>query len=159
MRLQVTATETVEPLAADDDRLLLRVVWEGGHDRPPLHFHPGHDEVFEVLSGTLAVTLGSWTELHRPGARVRAPRGTPHTMWPVDGPVEATWECRPPGRVLAWFTELDALTTRGYRGPALAVARAALAGRYDDVFRLAAPPRPLVQAGLRALAALTGRSG
>lgn len=151
MLLHLTATEVVETLAVEDDRLLVTARWDANHPRPPRHFHPAHDERFEVLSGRVATVIGTSKRVYQAGESFEAPAGTVHSMWPTGGGATATWESRPGQRVLDLFTELDALTRRGLHGPALVMAMGAVVGRHDDVLRLAAHPRPVVRGLLKAL--------
>jgi hypothetical protein len=92
----------------------------------------------------------------RAGDTLDIPRGTVHSMWnPGDEPVRATWETTPGGRTLDWFRTIDALhregrvAKNGMPGP---LAFAVLLNEYDDVFRLAAVPRPVIRPALAALA-------
>jgi hypothetical protein len=77
-------------------------------------------------------------------------------MWnPGDEPVQAVWQTTPGGRTLDWFRTIDALhregrvAKNGMPGP---LAFAVLLNEYDDVFRLAVGPQPVVRAALKALA-------
>lgn len=52
----------------------------GGYPGPPLHLHPGFDELFHVLEGELCVRVAERTETVGPGGIAFVPRGTPHTF-------------------------------------------------------------------------------
>jgi mannose-6-phosphate isomerase-like protein (cupin superfamily) len=51
-----------------------------GFPGPPLHVHPGFDEVFIVLEGALSIRLGEAVEELAPGATAFVPGATPHTF-------------------------------------------------------------------------------
>ena len=46
----------------------------------PLHSHSHEDEVWYVLEGEIAFTVGERTQLAGPGAFIYIPRNTPHTF-------------------------------------------------------------------------------
>lgn len=46
---------------------------------PPLHVHHREDEVFQILEGEYAWTVGAEQFVARKGATIFAPRGVPHT--------------------------------------------------------------------------------
>lgn len=46
----------------------------------PLHAHTVEDEIWYVLEGEIAFTVGDETRVEGPGAFVYIPRGTPHTF-------------------------------------------------------------------------------
>ncbi|MFI6478938.1 cupin domain-containing protein [Nonomuraea sp. NPDC050663] len=53
----------------------------------PLHRHLKDDEIWYVLSGRLAFSIGEETVEAGPGAAVLGPAGVPHTYWnPSDEP-------------------------------------------------------------------------
>ena len=159
MLLHLTDTETVEPVAVEPDRLVVEVHYADAHRRPPAHFHPEHDERFEVLSGRIGARIGRSTRTYGPGEAFDAPRGTVHQMWPVAGPAVARWECRPGARSLEWFQALDRLHRSGARGPLRGLRLAALVGAHDDVFRLAVGPPALVLGATRVAARVVGTRG
>ncbi len=51
-----------------------------GFPGPPLHVHPGFDEVFVVISGSLSIRLGERVEELGPGATAYVAGATPHTF-------------------------------------------------------------------------------
>jgi mannose-6-phosphate isomerase-like protein (cupin superfamily) len=154
--LKITPTESIEVRHSDADRLTVQVTYAPGGGPPPAHYHPGQDERFEVLAGELQVKIGDERRALGPGDTLEVPRGTVHSMWnPGDEPVRAIWETTPGGRTLDWFRTIDALhregrvAKNGMPGP---LAFAVLLNEYDDVFRLAAGPRPIIRVALAALA-------
>jgi mannose-6-phosphate isomerase-like protein (cupin superfamily) len=50
------------------------------HMAVPLHAHRHEDEVWYVLEGEIAFTLGDRTQVAGPGAFIYVPRNTPHTF-------------------------------------------------------------------------------
>lgn len=51
-----------------------------GFPGPPLHVHPGFDETFIVLEGTLTMRVGERVEEVEPGGTVYVAGATPHTF-------------------------------------------------------------------------------
>lgn len=159
MLLHLTGTETVETVLVEPARLVVEVRYADTHRRPPAHFHPAHDERFEVLSGCIGARVGDVTSAHGPGEVFEAPRGTVHQLWPVGGPAAARWESCPGARALDFFQALDRLHRSGARGPVRALRLAALVGAHDDVFRLAEGPQALVRAATRLAARVIPSGG
>ena len=156
--LKITPTEHVEVRHSDADCLSVQVTYSPGGDPPPAHYHPKQDESFEVLAGELHVRLDGEERVLAAGDTLKIPRGTVHSMWnPGDQPVRAIWETTPGERTHDWFRTIDALHRagrvgkNGMPGP---LAFAVLLTEYDDVFRLAAGPRPVVRTALAALAVI-----
>ncbi|SFW81362.1 cupin domain-containing protein [Amycolatopsis australiensis] len=52
---------------------------------PPLHVHPGSDETFVVLEGTLLLHAAGRTHPVPAGGSMFVPRGTPHTFATASG--------------------------------------------------------------------------
>ncbi len=50
------------------------------HMAVPLHAHTQEDEVWYVLEGEIAFTVGERAQVGGPGTFVYSPRGTPHTF-------------------------------------------------------------------------------
>ena len=155
-QLKITPTESIEVRRSDADRLEVQVNYAPGGGPPPAHFHPGQDERFEVMSGTLTVRVAGAERALGPGDTIEIPRGTVHQMWnPGDEPVRAIWETTPAGRTLDWFRAIDALHREGrvgkdgMPGP---LAFAVMLTEYDDVFRLAVRPQAPLRAALATLA-------
>jgi hypothetical protein len=84
-------------------------------------------------------------------------------MWnPTDEPARVTWQTLPAGRTLDWWRAIDELGRRhppGRAGIPSPTRLAALLREYDDVMRLAAGPRPLVEGAVSVLAAVGRRQG
>jgi quercetin dioxygenase-like cupin family protein len=156
--LQITPTESVEVRNSGPDTLEVVATYEPASKPPPKHFHPSQYERFEVLEGTLRVVLDDSDRVLEAGDTIEVPRGAVHQMWnPGSAPARVVWRTTPAGRTEEWFRALDALQRdgrvgrNGMPGP---LAFAALLTEYEDVFRLAAGPEPIVRGALRALAPL-----
>ena len=165
MELTVTPHETLTLRQSDPDRLEVEVRYGPGGSAPPAHFHPSQDEHFEVHEGELHARIDGAERVLAPGDTLVIPRGTVHQMWnPGDAGVRATWVTTPAGRTLDWFRAIDALHREGRvgrNGMPGPLAFGVLLTEYDDVFRLAAQPRPLIKvalAGLGAVGRLRGYS-
>jgi mannose-6-phosphate isomerase-like protein (cupin superfamily) len=106
---------------------------------PPAHLHPGQDERFEVLEGTMRVRVDGEERELPTGAELDVARGQVHQMWnPGETPARVRWVTTPALRTEEWFRNLDSLfaedgaITRGRE-----VDFGALLEEYADVFRLA----------------------
>ena len=76
--------------------LRMEARWEPGGGPPIAHLHPGQDEEFEVLEGTLRVVLDGAERNLAQGDRLTIPRATGHAMWNAgEEPARATWAVRP----------------------------------------------------------------
>ncbi len=152
MELTVTPHESLTLRQSDSDRLEVEVSYGPGGSAPPAHFHPSQDEHFEVHAGELHARLG--------GRRTRAGAGR-HARYPArhGAPdVEPGRRRRAghlghhPGRPDARLVPaIDALHREGRvgkNGMPGPLAFGVLLTEYDDVFRLAAQPRPLIRVAL-----------
>jgi mannose-6-phosphate isomerase-like protein (cupin superfamily) len=84
------ATHTEEIIEVRGTRIAIRVASPrvtvtdhevpGGFPGPPLHVHPGFDEVFVVLSGLLVVRVGDAVHEVGPGSTAYVDGSTPHTF-------------------------------------------------------------------------------
>lgn len=70
----VTVRAASERLTVTDHEL------PGGFGGPPLHVHPGFDEVFFVLAGTLTVRAGDNIHVLDQGSSIHVPGDVPHTF-------------------------------------------------------------------------------
>jgi mannose-6-phosphate isomerase-like protein (cupin superfamily) len=97
-----------EEIVARGNRLLLKAVSPrvtlidyvapAGFPGPPLHVHPGFDEVFIVLEGTLSVRVGDDVHELTAGATASIDGTVPHTFAnPGDQPVHFLVLCAPGG--------------------------------------------------------------
>ena len=155
--LKLTPTESVEIRSSAAEALEVEATYGSGAKRPPKHFHPSQDERFEVLSGTIQVSLDGQGRPLAAGEGIDVPRGTVHQMWnPCSEPARVVWRTSPGGRTEQWFRAIDRLHregrvgANGMPGP---LAFAVLLTEYRDVFRLAGPDW-LLHPALSALARL-----
>lgn len=142
--LKITPTESVEivPVAEGEDAFLVEATYAPGKP-PPKHFHPGQDEHFEVLAGTVAVKIDDAERTYGASEEIDIPRGTVHTFWnPGAGPARVRWRTEPAGRTEQWFRAIDRMY-REHRvregempGP---FGFGVLLTEYRDTFRLAGP--------------------
>lgn len=69
-----------------------------GFPGPPLHVHPGFDELFVVLEGVLTLRAGADVRELGPGESLHVPGSVPHTFAnPADAPVRFLCACSPGG--------------------------------------------------------------
>lgn len=139
MELTLTDTESLTILETSPARLVAEVRYAPGHQRPPLHLHPGQDEHFDVLEGAIDVELGGASRRVAAGEAFTVPRGTPHRMVPAgDAPARARWTTEPALDTLGWWQALhEARFARGGQPPLPVMARLLRAHRAE--FRLAIP--------------------
>ncbi|GAB3752971.1 cupin domain-containing protein [Microlunatus parietis] len=138
--LRIGAHEAVTIRRSDPDCLELEARYEPHGSPPPAHFHPAHDERFEVVAGRLSVELGGINESYEAGAGFGIPRGTVHRMWNSGGaPAVVRWWSTPAMQAESWFRGLAALqrsaAAAGKARPDL-LAFAAHAAGHRDTFRL-----------------------
>ena len=124
------------------------------------HVHPGQEERFEVLAGSVGFRLGRRKLVAGAGERVTVPAGTPHKFWNA-GDDEARFVCeiRPALRFEQLIESMFALAADGKtnrKGMPNVLRLAVIARAHFDTVRLPFPPAVLQLAGL-ALAAPVGR--
>ncbi len=134
--------------------------WANG-EGIPVHLDFGHDLLsLETARWERYDARGCFAHTHGRGDFManyvlEVPPGTPHRFWnAAEGPARLRWETLPAGRTLEWFEALDAAGRAAEDGRPGLRAFARLLVEYGDVFRLAVPARPLVDAVLHLLAAL-----
>jgi mannose-6-phosphate isomerase-like protein (cupin superfamily) len=150
--LKLTPSETVEIRSSAREALEVEGNWGPEGSAPPKHFHPAQDEHFEILAGTLRARVDGEQRDLGPGEQLEIPSGAVHQMWnPGSEPARALWRTSPAGRTEQWFRAVDSLHREGRTGP---LAFGVLLSEYDDVFRLAAAPAPLVRPAVAVLGAL-----
>jgi mannose-6-phosphate isomerase-like protein (cupin superfamily) len=97
-----------ELLTVRGNRLAIKVASErqsvfdytapAGFPGPPLHIHPGFDEVFLVLEGHLTVRVGDEVSRLDPGSLAFVPGPVPHTFANIEAePVRFLLLCAPGG--------------------------------------------------------------
>lgn len=111
--------------------------------RPPVHYHPGQEERFEVLSGEVRVVIDGGERAYDEGEEFVVPPGVPHGMWSEEAGTRLTWQIRPALKTEAFFETLWGLAASGKTGESGApnlLQGALIAREYADEFRLASPP-------------------
>jgi mannose-6-phosphate isomerase-like protein (cupin superfamily) len=164
--LRIGAHESVTIVRSDPECLQLEARYDPHGTAPPRHFHPHHDERFEVVEGELSVDLGRDSERFGPGAGFEVRRGIVHRMWnDGDVPVLLRWWSTPAGQAESWFRGLAALQQASVdaRKPGLELlAFATHAAAHRDTFRLVLGNSPLLGTvlvgGLGGIGRLLGRS-
>lgn len=148
--LKIGGHETVTVVRSDAECLQLEARYEPHGAPPPHHFHPNHDERFEVVEGDLSVDLDQRSEVFGPGSEFQVPRGAVHRMWNGgDVAVVVRWWSTPANQAESWFRGLAALQrsagAAGKSRPDL-LAFAAHAAGHRDTFRLVLGNSPLLGA-------------
>jgi quercetin dioxygenase-like cupin family protein len=141
--------------------VVLDVFVQAGGPAAVIHVHPGQEERFEVLRGSVGFRLGEEARVAGPGRRLTVPPGTPHTFWNAgDGVAHLVYEIRPALRFESLLETMFALAAEGRtdrRGLPSPLRLAVIADAHFDTVRLPAPPAPIQRLGL-ALAAPVGRA-
>jgi quercetin dioxygenase-like cupin family protein len=156
--LRITPTESVTVKKSGPDLLEVEGAWAPGGKPPPKHLHPSQDEHFKILEGRMRVRVDGEDQTLEEGDEIDIPSGAVHQMWNEDEePARALWQTRPSLRTEQWFEAIDRLYREdrvGRNGEPGPLAFAALLTEFDDCFRLAVGPQPVVRGALGALAPL-----
>lgn len=152
---RLTPSESVTVKRSEPSVLEVEAVYGADGSPPPKHFHPGQDERFTVLAGRLTTKVDGVERELGEGDVLEVPRGSVHQMWNASSePARVSWETSPAGRTEDWFREVDALQGQAGDGRPSAMAFGVLLDEYDDTFRLAVGPRPLMAPLTKVLGAL-----
>jgi len=89
----------------EPDVLEMEAIYGGSGQLPPKHFHPGQDEHFEVIEGTVRAVMGGEERRYAAGDTFQVPAGTVHQMT-ADPPARLKWEVRPALRTAEFFETL-----------------------------------------------------
>jgi quercetin dioxygenase-like cupin family protein len=114
--------------------------------RPPTHYHPRQEEIFEVLSGRINVAVVGKERTLGEGETLTIPPGVPHEMWTTEAGVRLNWQTRPAMKTEAFFETVWSLARDGKtnnKGVPDLLRAALIAREYDDEFRLTSPPRAI----------------
>jgi mannose-6-phosphate isomerase-like protein (cupin superfamily) len=153
--MKLTPTESVTIRKSEPEVLEVEGNYAPNGSAPPSHLHPAQDEHFEVLEGRMRAKVGGEEIDLAKGDELDIPRGTAHQMWnPGAEPARVRWQTSPAGRTEDWFRSVDALHREGKvgrNGMPGPLAFGVLLSEYDDVFRLAVGPGPLVQGAVSVL--------
>jgi len=114
---------------------------------PPPHVHPGQEESFEVLAGTLDVFVdGKWRQV-RAGETATVAPGVPHTLRnATDETVKVATAIKPAGASEAFFDDMIRLVEEGKikrlppKEPRSAIYAAMLFASYPDWIRATGAP-------------------
>lgn len=127
------------------------------------HVHPGQEERFEILRGTIGMKVGREELVAGPGRRITVPAGTPHRFWNAgDGEAHFVCEVRPALRFEGLLETMFALAADGKtngRGMPNPLRLAVVAQAHFDTVRLPFPPAPVQRLGLSVGAALGRLAG
>jgi mannose-6-phosphate isomerase-like protein (cupin superfamily) len=124
------------------------------------HVHPGQEERFEILRGSVGFKVGGKKLVAGPGQRLTVPAGTPHKFWNA-GDEEAHFVCevRPALQFEALLETMFALAADGKtnrKGMPNPLRLAVIANAHFDTVRLPFPPALVQRIGL-ALGTPVGR--
>jgi quercetin dioxygenase-like cupin family protein len=116
------------------------------------HVHPGQEERFEILRGTIGFRIGGDERIAGPGERLTVPAGTAHKFWNA-GDDEAHFVCevRPAlqfERLLETMFALAADGKTNRKGMPNPLRLAVIANAHFDTVRLPFPPAWMQRAGL-----------
>ena len=119
-----------------------------GPSRRPISAHPAQHERFEVLSGTLGLTVDGQQHLLQAGDSFVVEPGARHLPHNAgDGELRFLAEMRPAGRFEEFLAEITAVNNTERQGPAYLLTAARVINRFPDVEH----PTPLPAALDRAL--------
>jgi quercetin dioxygenase-like cupin family protein len=149
----------------DTDGELLEIELELAADGhvPGAHVHPGQEERFEVLEGTMKFRLGLRTIVAHAGDSVVVPGGCVHKFSNAgDGPARARVQVVPALDMEDLFTTAAELAQEGKvlpSGMPKPLHLALFVRRFRREVRAPFPPAPVVHALMAPLAALARRRG
>ena len=108
------------------------------------HVHPGQEERFEILRGSVGFRIGRKKLVAGPGQRLTVPAGTPHKFWNA-GDEEAHFVCevRPALQFESLLETMFALAADGKtnrKGMPNPLRLAVIANAHFDTVRLPFPP-------------------
>jgi len=129
---------------------------EPGPSRRPISAHPSQRERFEVLSGTLGLTVDGEQHLLGPGDSFVVEPGSRHLPRNAgDGELRFLAEIRPAGRFEDFLAEITAVNNTEREGLAYVLMAARVINRFPDIEH----PTPLPRALDRALFATLAATG
>src|SRR3954470_6568146 len=127
------------------------------------HVHPGQEERFEILRGSVGFKVGGKKLVAGPGQRLTVPAGTPHKFWNA-GEEEAHFVCevRPALQFEALLETMFALAADGKtnrKGMPNPLRLAVIANAHFDTVQLPFPPAIVQRIVLAPRAPLAGLFG
>ena len=116
------------------------------------HVHPGQEERFEILRGSVGFKIGGRKMVAGPGQRLTVPAGTPHKFWNA-GEEEAQFVCevRPALQFESLIETMFALASDGKtnrKGMPNPLRLAVIANSHFDTVQLPFPPAILQRIAL-----------
>lgn len=150
-------------LSGDDDgdgqTVLVHLTVSPGGAVVGEHVHPGIEERFRVMSGTLGVRLDGEELGLGAGEEAVAPAGVPHDWWNAgQGDAEVLVELAPPDprfaqliATLFGLANAGRTNAKGMPGP---LQLAVIGREFDDVIRFTSPPPAVQRVALPVLGAL-----
>ena len=79
--LKLTPRESIAVRGSTPEALEVEATYGPGGKPPPKHLHPGQDEHFRCLEGSVRVRVGDHERELAAGDEIEFPRRTPHQMW------------------------------------------------------------------------------
>ena len=143
------------------ERVVVEIAYAGSGARPPVHYHPSQDELFEVLEGEIHTLVDGEERTLRPGDELRIPAGTHHQMW-CEAPSRQRWTTSPALRTERFFETLWGLQQNGKQGAEPGPTKEQMAltmQHFRAEFRLADPPLPLPAVSLPLVSLLARAKG
>ena len=131
-----------------------------GPSRRPVSAHPAQEERFEVLAGTLALTVDGREHVLKQGESFVVPPGArhlPHNAGEED--VRFVAEMRPAGRFEEFLAEITAANNSGREGISYLLTAAGVLKRFPDTEHPTTLPRPIERAVFAVMATLGGLFG
>ncbi|MFL5909717.1 MAG: cupin domain-containing protein [Gaiellaceae bacterium] len=108
--LKLTPSESLTVRESTPEVLEVEALYAPHGEPPPAHFHPAHDELFEVLEGSVRARVDGEERVLRQGDTLTIARGAVHQMWnPGTAPARVSWKSLPRGRTHEWFAAIDSL--------------------------------------------------
>lgn len=146
--------EITRSTADTGGELLETVNWVGPHTGgPPVHAHPGAEESYEVLEGTLEVWIDNERQTLHAGEKATIPAGKPHTLKNSSAEAVRLVNTHSPAlRFEAMFRELNSLIQAGKikrlppKDPRSVIYAAMLFAKYADEQRVIKPPDAVFKA-------------
>ena len=131
----------------DAEVLDMVALYPPGGPTSPEHFHPTQSERFEVLEGTLEVSVEGQHFTLEATQTLEVQPLQRHLVWnESDREVRVRWETWPAQRTAEFYETLAELTDLGgpmHSAPPNLLQTAVLLAEYDGEIRLARPPRPI----------------
>jgi len=112
----------------DDELLEMEATYAQAGTFPPAHYHPGQDEHFEVLEGTIRTIIDGVERDYAAGEAFDVPAGSVHQMTSAE-PARMRWQARPALRLADFFERIHGA---GPEGPPTADDYPDLVAEFSD---------------------------